>query len=96
MILDAIFRGDFAIDQFPYATDPAYKSHSKKISELTELINEKLGMDKSLLDDLLTEVYAAQYLETSACFRIGFAAGLELHKEVEIELEGLHFESSLK
>ena len=87
MILDTIFRGDFSLDSFTYAEDPEYKSHSHKISELSSQLAEKLGPDKLLLDDLLNEVYAAQYLETAACFRIGVATGLELHKEITYELK---------
>ena len=90
MILDAIFRGDLSIDNFPYPTEPDYKQAAAKVSAMTAELKQKLSPeDFALLEQLLNQINAAQYLESTACFRTGFAVGLELQREIEQELRFL-------
>ena len=90
MVLDAIFQGTFSVESFSRPKNPEYKEITKKIEVQIENIKKILGPDNSQqLDELLNQVYASQYMEAEACFRGGFAAGMELQKEAALELESL-------
>ena len=90
MVLDAIFQGTFSVESFSRPKNPEYKEITKKIEIQIDKIKQTLGPENShLLDELLNQVYASQYMEAEACFRGGFAAGMELQKEAALELESL-------
>ena len=90
MVLNSIFQGTFSVESFSRPKDPEYKELTKSIDELSLKVKELLGEKNSgLVDDLLNQVYASQYLEAQACFRGGFAAGMELQKEAATELLSL-------
>ena len=93
MILDAIFRSDLSIDNFPYPTEPDYKQAATKVSTMTAELKQKLSLeDFALLEQLLNLINAAQYLESTACFRTEFAVGVELQKEVKEVLDEILIE----
>ena len=90
MILEAIFRGDLSIDNFSYPTDSEYRQTAATVSSMTGKLKEKLSPeDFALLEQLLNQINATQYLESIACFRTGFAVGVELQREIEQELNFL-------
>ena len=90
MILDAIFHGDLSVDNFPYPNAPEYKQAAAKVNTKSMEVKEKLSPEQyALVEQLLSEVYAAQYLEATACFRTGVAVGVELQSEIEQELQFL-------
>ena len=90
MVLDAIFQGAFSVESFSHPKNPEYKEITKKIEIQIDKLKKTLGPDSSqLLDELLNQVYASQYMEAEACFRGGFAAGMELQKEAALELQSM-------
>ena len=90
MVLDAIFQGTFSVESFSRPKNLEYKEITKKIEIQIDKIKQTLGPENShLLDELLNQVYASQYMEAQACFRGGFAAGMELQKEAATELLSL-------
>ena len=90
MVLDAIFQGTFSVESFSRPKNPEYKEITKKIEVQIGKIKSILGPDNSqLLDELLNPVYASLYMEAEACFRGGFAAGMDLQKEAALELQSL-------
>ena len=90
MVLDAIFQGAFSVESYSRPKNPEYKEITKNIEIQIDKIKQTLGPDNSqLLDELLNQVYASQYMEAEVCFKGDFAAGMELQKEAELELESL-------
>lgn len=94
MVLDAIFQGTFSVESFSRPKDPEYKELRKSIDELSFRVKDLLGTENSrLLDELLSQVYAAQYMEAEACFKGGFSAGLQLQRESTELLQSLNLEA---
>ena len=90
MILDSIFQGDFSVELFPTPCQSEYQKLNRSIETLSMQIKDLLGREKGeMLDELLNQVYASQYMEAQSCFKIGFAAGVDLQRDIEAELNGM-------
>ena len=81
MILDAIFSGDFSIENFSRPTDPEYQKLCEEISNLMDSLEQQDSQQAAAIKELLSKVYDAHYLETARIFKLGFAAGLTLQQE---------------
>ena len=90
MLLESMFRGNFAPMELVYPDDPEYEKANQKVCELIEqLKNHLMIQDKKVLDDLLKEVYTAQAIESESYFCFAFAAGMQLQREVQEKIQSL-------
>lgn len=88
MILDDIFRGSFSMEELTYPTTPEYKQMSSQISDQLDKVKSVIGEEnKPLIEDLLNRIYSLQLMETEACFKAGFAIGMEVQRECSQQLE---------
>ena len=88
MILDDIFRGSFSMEDLTYPKNPEYKQLSGQISEQLDIVKSAIGEEnKPLIEDLLNRIYSLQLMETEACFKAGFAIGMEVQRECSQQLE---------
>ncbi len=90
MILEEMFRGNFTPLDLVSPTDPDYHAANERAADLTDQLSAQLSPDqKKLLDALLDQIYTAQCLESEAFFAFGFAAGVQLQKEVKEQMKVL-------
>ena len=92
MILESIFSGDFSIETFSRPADPEYQKLTKEISAILDTIEQQDSQQAETVKELLSKVYDAQYLEAIHMFKIGFAAGMTLQKEIHDALVQMHME----
>lgn len=91
MVFDEIFRGNFSMEDLSYPSDPEYKNLSGQIAEQADNLKSILGEDKTaLLDDMLNQMYSLQLMEAEACFKAGFAIGMEVQRECVQQLKIFH------
>ncbi len=90
MILESMFRGNFAPMDLLYPSDPDYKKLNQEVSDLTDRLKESLSPEnQSLLDEMLRKIYTAQCIECESYFRFVLAAGMQLQTEVQHQLQYL-------
>ena len=84
MILESMFRGNFAPMDLLYPSDPEYKKLNEEICNLMEKLKENLSPDnQTILDQMLQKIYTAQCIECETYFGFAFAAGMQLQTEVQ-------------
>ncbi len=87
MILEAMFRGDFAPVEQVYPEDSEYRKALKSIEALMQQLSQKLPPeDYQMVEAILSHYGTAQYIEDEAHFKLGFSVGLALQCEAEKEL----------
>ena len=87
MILESIFRGNFAPLDLVVPGDPDYKKLNLKVCELRDQLSGKLSPDdNTLLDTMIHHIYTAQLMECEAYFTFGLSAGLQFQKEAGEQL----------
>ncbi len=90
MILESMFRGNFAPMDLLYPSDPEYKKLNQEISDLADRLRENLSPEnQGVLDEMLRKIYTAQYIECESYFCFALAAGMQLQTEVQHQLQYL-------
>ncbi len=90
MVLESVFRGNFAPMNLLYPSDPEYKKLNQEISDLADWLRESLSPEnQSILDEMLRKIYTAQCIECESYFRFTMAAGMQLQKEDQAQLKYL-------
>ena len=82
MILESMFRGNFAPMDLLYPSDPEYKKLNEEACNLMEKLKENLSPDnQTTLDQMLQKIYTAQAIECENYFGFAFAVGMKLEQE---------------
>ena len=90
MILEEMFRGNFNPMDLVTPSDPEYRQLNQEVCDMLYDLKSRLGQaDKRLRDEILKKNYTAQAIEAEAYFCFAFAAGMELQKEAEQQLQVL-------
>ncbi len=90
MILESMFRGNFAPMDLLYPSDPEYKKLNQEVSVLGDKLRENLSLEnQSVLDEMLRKIYTAQCIECESYFCFAIAAGMQLQTEVQHQLKYL-------
>lgn len=90
MILEAIWHGNFTPEDLIDTMDPGYRKASQKVCSLMdELKNDLPEESYRKVEQLASAIYSAECLECQAYFEIGFAAGIELEREIRGKLKCL-------
>ena len=90
MILESMFRGNFAPMDLLYPSDPEYKKLNQEVCGLTDKLKENLNPEnQSVLDEILRKIYTAQGIECESYFCFAFAVGMQLQKEIQEQLRRL-------
>ena len=90
MILESIFRGNFAPLDLVVPEDPDIKNLNLKVCELRDQLAGKLSPDdNTLLDTMVHHIYTAELMECEAYFTFGFSAGMVLQKEAMEKLKSV-------
>ncbi len=90
MILESMFRGNFAPMDLLYPSDPEYKKLNQEASEMADRLKEILSPEnQSILDEILRKIYTAQCIECGSYFCFALAAGMQLQTEVQHQLKYL-------
>ncbi len=90
MILESMFRGNFAPMDLLYPSDPEYKKLNQEVSVLADRLRENLSPEnQSVLDEMLRKIYTAQCIECGSYFCFALAAGMQLQTEVQNQLKYL-------
>lgn len=88
MILESMFRGDFAPVEQVYPEESEYREALKSIEALMQLLSQKLSPeDYQMVETILAHYGTAESIECEAHFKFGFSAGLTLQKEVQSHIE---------
>ncbi len=88
MILEAMFRGNFAPMDLLYPSDPEYKKLNQEVSDMADRLRENLSPEnQSVLDEMLRKIYTAQCIECESYFCFALAAGLTLQREIQAQLQ---------
>ncbi len=90
MILESMFRGNFAPMDLLYPSDPEYKKLNQEVSDMADKLKENLSPeDQSVMDEMLRKIYTTQCIECESYFCFALAAGMQLHTEVQNQLKYL-------
>ena len=90
MILESMFRGNFAPMDLLYPSDPEYKKLNQEVCNLTDRLKENLTPEnQGVLDDMLHKIYTAQCIESESYFSFALAVGMQLQKEIQEQLQRL-------
>ena len=90
MLMEQIFRGNFAPLDLVLPADPDYRKTNQKIEALTGQLVQKLEpADREQLNELIGLIYSAQCMESEALFSFGFAAGIRLQQKVQQQMNVL-------
>ena len=90
MILESMFRGNFAPMDLLYPSDPEYKKLNQEVCDLADRLKESLSPEnQSVLDEMLRKVYTAQGIECESYFGFALAVGIQLQKEIQEQLRCL-------
>ena len=93
MILESMFRGNFAPMDLLYPSDPEYKKLNQEVCNLADRLKENLSPEnQSALDEMLRKIYTAQCIECENYFCFALAAGMQLQIEVQDQLRYLQEE----
>ena len=88
MLLEAMFRGEFYPSETVVPRDPAYRVLQKASNDLLETLKTRLkGEDFQMVEQLLEQDLNVRYMECECHFRCGFAAGLLMIQEAQLELQ---------
>ncbi len=87
MILESIFRGNFAPLDLVVPDDPDYKKLNLEISAQRDQLAARLTRDEcTLLDNMVRNIYTAQLMECESYFTFGLSAGMQIQKEAAAQL----------
>ena len=90
MILESMFRGNFAPMDLLYPSDPEYKKLNQEVCNLVDRLKENLSPEnQSALDEMLRKIYTAQCIECESYFCFALAVGMQLQKEIQKQLRCL-------
>lgn len=90
MILEAMFRGNFAPMDLLYPSDPEYQKLNQDVCNLVDSLKENLDIEnQGVLDEILRKIYTAQCIECESYFCFALAVGMQLQKEIQEQLRRL-------
>ena len=83
MILEALCRGNLSPVEQLCPEDPDYRKANEAVCKLLEALSRKLSKeDYRLVTDLMSQSAAAQCLENEEYFKVGYALGAAIEREV--------------
>ncbi len=94
MILESMFRGNFAPMDLLYPSDPEYKKLNQEVCDLADRLKDNLSLEnQTVLDEMLRKFYTAQCIGCESYFNFGLAVGYTLQYGNPISTEA--FESNV-
>ena len=87
MILEDLWSGRFYPAETVVPTDPAYREVNRGISEKMERLQAQLPREQFVqIEQLLEQLALSHSMELESQFCFGFAAGIRVQQEVDIQL----------
>ena len=88
MILEDLWSGRFYPAETVVPTDPEYREVNRAISEKMERLQAQLPREQfALVEQVLEQMALSHSMELENQFCFGFAAGMKLQQEVDIQLK---------
>lgn len=88
MILKDLWSGRFYPAETVVPTDPKYREINREISENMERLKNQLTPEQfAQVEQLLEQMALSHSMELESQFCFGFAAGIRLQQEVDIQLK---------
>ena len=84
MILEALCRGNYSPPDLSTPSDAAYWEANHQVSQMLDCLKSQLS---KLVEQLVDKIYSAQCFEVESYFKLGFASGMVLEREVQEELQ---------
>ena len=88
MILEALCRGNYSPPDLITPSDPAYWEVNLQVGQIMDILKSQLSESHyKLVEQLVDKIYSAQCFEYESYFKLGFATGMVLEREVQEELQ---------
>ena len=88
MILEALCRGNYSPPDLITPSDPAYWAANHQVGQMMDCLKSQLNEPHyKLVEQLVSKIYSAQYFECESYFKLGFASGMVIEREVQEELQ---------
>lgn len=87
MILEDLWSGRFYPAETVVPTSPEYREVNREISEKMERLQAQLPQEQfALVEQALEQIALSHSMELESQFCFGFAAGIRVQQEVDIQL----------
>lgn len=88
MILESLCSGDYSPPELVTPSDPSYWEANHQVSQMMDCLKSQLSKPHyKLVEQLVAKIYSAQCFEVESYFKLGFASGMVLEREVQAELQ---------
>lgn len=88
MILESLCSGDYSPPELVTPSDPSYWEANHQVSQMMDCLKSQLSKPHYMLvEQLVAKIYSAQCFEVESYFKLGFASGMVLEREVQAELQ---------
>lgn len=87
MILEAFCSGNYSPPDLSTPSDATYWEANHQVSQIMDCLKSQLGKPHyRLVEQLVERIYSAQCFEAESYYKLGFASGMVLEREVQEEL----------
>ena len=88
MILESLCRGNYSPPDLITPSDPAYWKANHQVGQMMDILKSQLSEPHyKLVEQLVDKIYSAQCYECESYFKLGFASGMVIEREVQEELQ---------
>ena len=88
MILETLCRGNYSPPDLITPSDSAYWETNHQVGQIMDILKSQLSEPHyKLVEQLVSKIYSAQYFECESYFKLGFATGMAIEREVHEELQ---------
>ena len=88
MILEAFCSGNYSPPDLSTPSDAAYWEANHQVSQMLDFLKSQLSKPHyQLVERLVDKIYSAQCFEVESYFKLGFATGMVLEREVQEALQ---------
>ena len=88
MILEVLCRGNYSPLDLSTPSEPTYWEANHQVSQMLDCLKSQLSNPHyKLVEQLVERIYSAQCFEAESYFKLGFASGMVLEREVQAEIQ---------
>ena len=88
MILETLCRGNYSPPDLITPSDQAYWKANHQVGQMMDCLKSQLSEPHyKLVEQLVDKIYSAQCYECESYFKLGFASGMAIEREVQDELQ---------
>ena len=81
-------QGNYSPPDLSTPSDAAYWEINYQVSQMLDCLKSQLSNPHyKLVEQLVDKIHSAQYFEVESYFKLGFASGMVLEREVQAEIQ---------